>query len=453
MSQLVSARLLIGPGASRGAALTCLSSRKLTRSLGSSNLFSTSSVNKRSLNSNFFLPSYDAHQVNIVPIRPAPVSNRLYASIRSLTSTRRNQQHLAISAYAPPSDDPEITSRIRPKDGTLSELNPSLTPSQALAAGYRPVPVLTSKTLPRLYRQLAKAQLTFLVTLTGMAGYALCPAVLSTSTSITTLLSMTFGTALCSASANALNQMVESPYDAQMPRTRNRPLPSRSITPLHAASFATVAGIGGVGALATINPLTAALGLANIVLYSGIYTPMKRVSIVNTWVGSIVGGIPPLIGWTACTGTLHLATDLPGWALAALLFAWQFPHFNSLAHTLRREYARGGYRMMSVTDPSLNRRTSLRYAISLLPICSILLPWTGVVHWSYAILSAPINLALVYASYGFWKHDGDKAARQCFWVSLIHLPAILLLAMACKTEVIEGVQRRILGEKDEEVNE
>lgn len=450
MSQLVSARLLIGPGASRGTTLSC-SATKLTRPLTSSKLFSTNSGNNRSLNSNFFLSSYDIRcQPSTTSIRPIPISDQLSASIRSLTSTRRNQQHLAVSSYAPPSDDPEITSRIRPKDGTLSDLNPSLTPSQALAAGYRPVPDLTSKTLPRLYRQLAKAQLTFLVTLTGMAGYALCPAVLSTSTSITTLLSMTAGTALCSASANALNQMVESPYDAQMPRTRNRPLPSRSITPLHAASFATVAGIGGVGALATINPLTAALGLANIVLYSGIYTPMKRVSIVNTWVGSIVGGIPPLIGWTACTGTLHLATDLPGWTLAALLFAWQFPHFNSLAHTLRREYARGGYRMMSVTDPSLNRRTSLRYAISLLPICSVLLPWTGVVHWSYAILSAPINLALVYASYGFWKHDGDKAARQCFWVSLIHLPAILLLAMACKTEVIEGVQRRLLGEEEVE---
>jgi protoheme IX farnesyltransferase len=180
---------------------------------------------------------------------------------------------------------------------------------------------------------------------------------------------------------------------------------------------------------------------------------MKRVSIVNTWVGSIVGAIPPLIGWAACTGTLHLASDMPGWTLAALLFAWQFPHFNSLAHTLRREYARGGYRMMSVTDPALNRRTSLRYAISLLPICSVLLPMTGVVHWSYALLSAPLNAAMVYAAYGFWRFDGDKAARQCFWVSLVHLPAVLLLAMGCKTDVIEGVKQRLGWSEDVEDDE
>lgn len=447
MSQLVSARLLIGPGVCRGTTLGCIPTRKLLHSITPAKSFSSRSIDRspnRTLHAKFFLPSYDGgHQNSIAKIRPASLSDRLCTSISGLAISRRNQRHLAaVSTFAPASDDPEVT------HGTLSELNPTLMPIQALAAGFRPVPALTAKTLPRFYRQLAKAQLTFLVTLTGMAGYALCPAILSTSTSITTLLSMTVGTALCSASANALNQTVESPYDAQMPRTRNRPLPSRSITPLHAASFAAATGLGGVGALATINPITAALGLANIVLYSGIYTPMKRISIVNTWAGSIVGAIPPLIGWTACTGTLHLATDVPGWTLAALLFAWQFPHFNSLAHTLRREYARGGYRMMSVTDPSLNRRTSLRYAISLLPICSIVLPWTGVVHWSYAILSAPINLALVRAAYGFWKYDGDKAAKQCFWVSLIHLPAILLLAMACKSDVIDGVQRRLMGGHD-----
>ena len=101
--------------------------------------------------------------------------------------------------------------------------------------------------------------------------------------------------------------------------------------------------------------------------------------------------------------------------------------------------------MMSVTNPDLNKRTSLRYAIALLPICSVWLPWTGVVHWSYALLSAPINAGMIYAAYGFWRKGGEKQARFCFWVSLIHLPAILLLAMVCKTDVVEGFIRLMQG--------
>lgn len=429
MSQLVSARLLIGPGR-----LSTVP-RAIHTPFRDIRHFSCSELRSRSAEPRFFSPSF------------SHFSGQTCTPLQGIFSSRTRSQHIAAgsSAYAPPSDDPFVTAKV--PGGTSAErellLQQSLTPSQALAAGYRPVPSLTLHTLPRIYRQLAKAQLTFLVTLTGMAGYALCPASLASSASLTTLLSMSLGTALCSASANSLNQLVEAPYDAQMPRTRNRPLPSRSITPLHAATFAAACGTAGVGALASINGVTASLGLANILLYSGVYTPTKRVTIANTWVGSIVGAIPPLIGWSACTGTLGLASDLPGWSLAALMFAWQFPHFNSLAHTLRREYARGGYRMMSVTNPALNRRTSLRYAISLIPICSVLLPWTGVVHWTYSLLSAPINAALIYSSYGFWRHDGDKAARTCFFVSLIHLPAVLLLAMACKTDVIKGIRHRL----------
>ena len=201
--------------------------------------------------------------------------------------------------------------------------------------------------------------------------------------------------------------------------------------------------------LSLINPLTAALGAANIVLYSFTYTPMKRMSIANTWVGAVVGALPPLMGWAACTGTLHLATDLGGWALAALLFAWQFPHFNSLAHTLRAEYARGGYRMMAVTDPALNRRVSLRYAVSLLPICTVMMPASAIVHpVAFAALSTPLNLAMIHAAWKFYTDGTQKAARWCFWVSLIHLPAVMLLAMGCKPGLWDGLAERFRGAEE-----
>ncbi|KAN0064253.1 Protoheme IX farnesyltransferase, mitochondrial [Thecaphora frezii] len=359
---------------------------------------------------------------------------------RGFSTAAVRRADVEVARFAPSSDDPTVMDeRSRSAIRSASTL-PSM-------VSYRPVPPPTVANLSKVYRQLSKSRLTFLVVLTGMAGYALCPASLTVATGspVVTLAALTAGMALCSAAANGLNQLVEAPYDAQMPRTRARPLPSRAVTPLHAFSFATASAVGGVALLGgMVNPLTAALGAANIVLYSFTYTPMKRLSIANTWVGAVVGALPPLMGWAACTGTLHLASDLGAWSLAALLFAWQFPHFNSLAHTLRAEYARGGYRMMAVTDPALNRRVSLRYAVAMVPICSVMLPMSGIVHpVAYALLSLPPNVAMAHAAWRFWREGTQKSAKWCFWVSLMHLPAVMLLAMGCKPELWDGVAQRL----------
>ena len=106
-----------------------------------------------------------------------------------------------------------------------------------------------------------------------------------------------------------------------------------------------------------VNPTASILAVGNLFLYTSIYTPMKRLSILNTWVGSIVGAIPPIIGWVSATGTL----DFGALVLGGILFTWQFPHFNSLSWNLRPDYSRAGYRMMSVTDPELCKRVALRY--------------------------------------------------------------------------------------------
>ncbi|KAL4400346.1 Protoheme IX farnesyltransferase, mitochondrial [Malassezia pachydermatis] len=296
----------------------------------------------------------------------------------------------------------------------------------------------------RVYRQLSKSRLTFLVVLSGMMGYSLCPSSLAVATSlppVVRLLALAGGITLCSTAANALNQIVEAPYDAQMARTKARPLPRRALTPAHACSVAAVSAVSGVSILyACTNTLTAALGAANIVLYSFMYTPMKRHSIVNTWLGAIVGAIPPLMGWASCTGTLTLPTDAVGWILAGILYAWQFPHFNALSHAMGNEYARGGYRMMAVTNPALNQRVAFRYALALIPLCSVALPLTGtVLAMPYAVLSLIPNLLFAYAAGRFWYRPSEKTARSCFWFSLFHLPAVMVLAMACKTDLWEHV--------------
>ncbi|KAH7884586.1 UbiA prenyltransferase family-domain-containing protein [Phlebopus sp. FC_14] len=260
---------------------------------------------------------------------------------------------------------------------------------------FRETAVLTPKRLLGVYAQLAKTRLTVLVVLTATSGVALSPL----PTTLPILLSTAVGTALCSASANTLNQLQEVPYDAQMARTRQRPLVRRAISPLHATGFAIFTGIAGPTLLWSMtNPLTAVLGVANIGLYAGLYTWLKRKSIFNTWVGAVVGAIPPLMGWTACGGKL-LPTDqypihvfLPSFlsqppvdlsmidnplgalALFMLLYSWQFPHFNSLSHIVRASYAQAGYRMLSVLSPQKNALVGLRHTILLVPICSILFP-------------------------------------------------------------------------------
>ncbi|KAI0084097.1 protoheme IX farnesyltransferase [Irpex rosettiformis] len=317
-------------------------------------------------------------------------------------------------------------------------------------ASYKPTEVLTTRRLFKIYTQLSKSQLTTLVVLTAMGGVALSPL----PTTVPVLLATAFGTALCSASANSLNQLQEIPFDAQMARTRNRPLVRRAITPVHATCFATVTGISGPLLLWTmVNPTTAWLGILNIALYAGPYTWLKRSTIWNTWLGSIVGAIPPLMGWTACGGHLLPSPDHPitlflpsfltaspidgllidnplaPFALFMVLFSWQFPHFNALSHFVRESYAQAGYHMLCITNPLKNRLVAFRHALLFVPICSVLVPLSGLTTWAFALTSLVPNTILVQAAWKFYKTGSGKHARVLFQHSLWFLPVILGLMM------------------------
>ena len=191
-----------------------------------------------------------------------------------------------------------------------------------------------------------------------------------------------------SASANTLNQLLEVPFDSQMKRTRNRVLVKCLVTTRHALAFAASTALGGCLLLGLcVNAIAMYLGIANLILYVCFYTPMKRITIANTWVGSIVGALPPLIGYTSATGgTLDYGAAI----VAGILFSWQFPHFNSLSWNLRPDYSRAGYRMMSVTHPDLCKRVALRYSIACMGICSIVAPLLEGIH------KLPKNLSLEF---------------------------------------------------------
>ncbi|KAI5917905.1 UbiA prenyltransferase family-domain-containing protein [Camillea tinctor] len=325
-----------------------------------------------------------------------------------------------------------------------------------------------------LLLSLSKPRLTVLVVLTAMVPYAVypVPAFLSPSIGLDTpslspltLAFLTAGTALCSASANALNMLYEPAWDAVMSRTRNRPLARGLLSERRALVFAIAAAIAGVGGLYFgVNPTVAFLGAANITLYAGIYTPLKRVSWLNTWVGALVGGIPPLMGWAAAAGEsatgdgsfheLLLTADATGgWLLAALLFAWQFPHFMALSWPVRDEYRAAGHKMLCWINPMRNARVALRYSLVFVPLC-VALCAAGVTEWSFAVTSLPVNAWLAREAVRFWQNEGFKgSARGLFWASVWHLPVVLVLALVQKKGMWSRVWRSVLGESDLEDDE
>ncbi|XP_072523374.1 protoheme IX farnesyltransferase, mitochondrial [Salminus brasiliensis] len=286
--------------------------------------------------------------------------------------------------------------------------------------------------LPGIYARLSKIKLTALVVTTAAAGYAMAPVPFDP----VTFVLASVGTGLSSCMANSINQYFEVPFDSNMSRTKNRPLVRGQISPLHAVSFALACGIPGVALLTlAVNPLTGFLGALNIFLYTCCYTPLKRLSITNTWVGSVVGAIPPIMGWTAATGMLDPGALL----LGGVLYSWQFPHFNALSWNLREDYSRGGYRMMSVTHPTLCKRVALRHSVGLIGL-STLAPVLDVTTWTFPLISLPINLYISYLAFRFNRHSDRQSARKLFFCSLWHLPMLLLLMLTCKKPRPEPVK-------------
>ncbi|EYE99720.1 protoheme IX farnesyltransferase [Aspergillus ruber CBS 135680] len=318
---------------------------------------------------------------------------------------------------------------------------------------------------------LTKPRLSVLIVLTTTSAYGMYPistlltldpsiAPLPTlSTSTLTFLYLTTGTFLSSCSANALNMMFEPQYDAQMSRTKNRPLVRGLLSRRAALLFAIATAASGLGLLYIgTNPTVTALSAFNIFLYAFVYTPLKRIHVINTWVGAIVGGIPPLMGWVAAAGQtatmghdtwrdMLLSEDsIGGWLLGGILFAWQFPHFNALSHTIREEYRAAGYKMLAWTNPARNARVALRYSVLMFPI-SIGLWWVGVVGHGFLVGSTVANGWLVKEAYKFWKDQGaNGTARGLFWASIWQLPILLVGGLVTKKGLWDGVWNQIFGQ-------
>ncbi|KAG7341065.1 protoheme IX farnesyltransferase [Nitzschia inconspicua] len=276
----------------------------------------------------------------------------------------------------------------------------------------------------KAYSELAKAKLSALVVTTTAAGFVAAGGPNIDPSVVTSCL---VGTALCSSSAAAWNQIFEIDRDARMKRTQQRPLVQNNVLSKSQAQLAaTVWGISGTTLLALgTDPLTATLGLSNIVLYAGLYTWMKPRSIYNTWVGAVVGAIPPVMGYTAATAGTGLF-DVDCILLGTTLYLWQMPHFFALSYMHRLDYARGGFVMLPLVDEERTSRVILKYAayLSAVPFVSTAM---GVTSSMFALEGIALNSYAMYVAYRFHQHKTNANARKIFLTSLWYLPSLLML--------------------------
>lgn len=288
------------------------------------------------------------------------------------------------------------------------------TVSSAAPPGSQVAPASAAATAGALW-ELTKPGVTRLVVITTAAGVFSAPGDLELSALGATL----GGTALVVAGANALNQALERDTDALMSRTRTRPLPEGRVSVEVAWGFGLALALAGTSLLVALaGPLAAGLALAALVLYVGLYTPLKRATPLALHVGAVPGALPPLIGWASVTGEVGLG----GLALFAVLFTWQLPHFLAIATFRREEYERAGIRVTPVVHGAASTRRQLAvYALALLGV-SLTPPLVGLGGEVYVAVAAVTGVAYAgLAAYGWARGAGERWARAVFFASMPHL--------------------------------
>jgi protoheme IX farnesyltransferase len=311
----------------------------------------------------------------------------------------------------------------------------AITPNPIAPLGASPLaadsPPLTAETRPAPrsrfvgYAELTKPRIALMVMFTVVIG-----AVLAAGGRVDPLLLLhtVLGTALVAAGASALNMYLERRADARMRRTENRPLPAGRLRPQEALLFGTALGLVGTAYLALMLPHIGAALVAAVtfVTYVFVYTPLKRVTPLNTLVGAVPGALPPLIGWTAVRGSL----DVEAAGLFLIVFFWQVPHFLAIAWIYRDDYARGGFRMLPIgdRDGSLTGRNMVLYCLALIP-ASLLPPLGGHVGLVYVAGALLFGLGFFACTLGFLRAPSAASARRVLRGSLLYLPAVLALLL------------------------
>jgi protoheme IX farnesyltransferase len=273
-----------------------------------------------------------------------------------------------------------------------------------------------------LYLELAKLRIVSMVLVTATLGFFLGNHGLHP---LPLFFAMLFGVGCATGGAAMLNNYLDRSSDATMNRTRARALPAGLIEPARALTGGiSMVLIGVMELLWAVNLLTAFLVLLAAFLYVMVYTPMKKVSWLNTTIGAFSGAIPPMAGWAAATG--HV--DSGAWVLFAILFAWQHPHFFAIAWMYRGDYRAAGFKMLPVVEPNGERTFHQTIVFSILLIGFSLLPTalgiTGRVYLWGALL---LGLGMLSVALDFVHFHESSDARRLLKASIVYLPLLLLL--------------------------
>ncbi len=272
------------------------------------------------------------------------------------------------------------------------------------------------------YLELTKPRITYLILVSTALGYYLATeGVLD----IINLIICLIGSCLVSSGAGVLNQYAEIESDSLMDRTRFRPLPAGIIPAENAKVFGIVLILVGIFILFFfINKLTATLAILTVLMYLFIYTPLKKITWLNTSIGAIPGALPPLGGWTAATDELHSEA----WILFGILYLWQHPHFYAIALMYKNDYSKAGYKMLPVLENESSRtnRQIIWHLILLIPL-SLIPSYIGLLGSIYFYGAFLLGVLYFLSGFPLIKTYNMKNARLLLKVSVIYLPALFCL--------------------------
>jgi heme o synthase len=266
------------------------------------------------------------------------------------------------------------------------------------------------------YAALSKLRLASLVVFSALCGYLMA----ADATNWKDLILLLVGGFFVTGSSNGFNQIIEREPDKVMKRTQNRPLPQNRMSVKEAVIVASAMGLLGIILLYLINPLSALLGAIALILYTAVYTPMKKETPFAVFIGAFPGAVPPMLGYIAFTGSL----DLNAWILFAVQFMWQFPHFWAIAWKLDDDYKLAGFKML----PSGNRDKSsayliLVYTLMMIPV-SLLPLFFGISGYISAAVILISGILFLLLAIKLFNTLSPKDASRLMFASFIYLPVV-----------------------------
>jgi protoheme IX farnesyltransferase len=271
-----------------------------------------------------------------------------------------------------------------------------------------------------LYLELTKPRILIMVLVTTAFGFLLGG---GNRDSLALLFFTLLGVGCATGGASALNNYLERDFDAKMVRTRGRVLPAGLIEPFRALMFGVSLVLLGVLLIAwAANLLASFLLLLAAFLYVLVYTPLKRITWLNTTFGAIPGAIPPMVGWAAATGHVGVGA----WALFAILFAWQHPHFFAIAWIFRDDYRAAGFKMLPAIEQSGVRTVRFTVGFSLILLAVSLVPTLiGMAGRVYFFGTLFLGVLMLVATLTFARDRNAITARRLLRASIVYLPLLL----------------------------